>query len=305
MRDLPESAMLTPMPPNAPILVTGASGNVGRTVVDSLLARQIPVRVGVRDPERTRDPWGEAVSRIALDFQRPETFAGAVTGAAGLFLMRPPAIADVRATLLPLVDVARAQGVGHTVFLSVAGAGTNQWVPHHTVERHLMTHADPMRWTILRPGFFAQNLGDAYRQDIREEDRLYVPAGAGRVAFVDVRDLGTVTAGIFADPAPHVGQAYTLTGPEAVGFDQVAGWLSESLGRPIRYEPASILGYVGHLRRRHLPWGQIAVQTILHAGLRLGQAATVDPTLGRLLGRPPHTVRDVIRDTRTLWRREA
>lgn len=282
----------------APVLVTGATGNVGSAVVASLRAAGLPLRAAGQSPERVRAVLGD-VDAVALDLRRREGFAAAVRGARGLFLLRPPAIADVRTSLLPLVDEARAAGVRHVVFLSVAGAGTNRLIPHHTVEQHLQ--AGPRGWTLLRPGFFAQNLGDAYRDDVRHDGRLYVPAGRGRVAFVDVRDVGDLAAAIFLDPAAHDGQAYTLTGPEAVTFAEAAALLSEALGRPIRYQPASVLGYARHLRRRGMPLAQIAVQAVLHVGLRFGQAARVDATLARLLGRAPRTLRAYIQDHAALW----
>jgi uncharacterized protein YbjT (DUF2867 family) len=283
-----------------PVLVTGATGNVGRPAVAALLDRGVDVRAGVRDPRRTRLPDGAIP--VALDFLRPETFAPAVAGARGLFLLRPPAVARVGPTLNRLVDVARAAGVEHVVFLSVIGAGRNPLVPHHRVERHLRSSGPG--FTLLRAGFFAQNLGDAYRRDIREDDRLYVPAGDGEVAFVDTRDLGELAAAVLVEPEPHRGRAYDLTGPEAESFFGAATILTHVLRRRIRYRAATVRGYVGHLRSRGLPPAQIAVQTALHVGLRRGQAARVDPTLGRLLGRPPRTLEHYVRDHAELWTRD-
>jgi uncharacterized protein YbjT (DUF2867 family) len=287
------------MPDADIVLVTGATGNVGREVVRALRARNIPVRAADRDPARARALFGDDLDAVRFDYRDPATFAAA-DGARSLFLLRPPAIADVEKTLLPFLDEARRRGVRHVAFLSVAGADKNRLVPHHAVERHL---AEASGWTVLRPGFFAQNFGDAYRQDIVEDGRIYVPAGRGRVAFVDVRDLADVAAIIFASPAAHDKRAYTLTGAEAIDFATAASQLSEVLGRSILYEPASILGYVRHLHRRGIPWAQVGVQMILHAGLRFGQAERVDPTLERLLGRRPRTVREYVQDHRATWER--
>jgi len=205
----------------------------------------------------------------------------------------------MKPTLNRLIDVAADLGVGHVVFSSVAGADTNRIVPHHRVETHL--RASGLGWTILRPGFFAQNFGDAYRLDITEENRVYVPAGDGRVAFVDVRDLGEVAAAVFQHPEDHAGVGYTLTGPQAVTFTEAAAALTEVVGRTIRYEPATIPGYFGHLRRRSLPVVQAVVQTVLHAGLRRGDAETVDLTVDRLLGRPARPIDVYFRDHADLW----
>jgi uncharacterized protein YbjT (DUF2867 family) len=281
------------------VLVTGATGNVGRQVVRALTERGVPWRGAAQSAEAARRTLGDGANVVALDFNDRSTWGPALSGCGGLFLLRPPAIANTKETLNPFIDAARAAGVGPIVFLSVAGAGANPLVPHHAVEQHLQTEASG--WTLLRPGFFVQNCQDAYLRDLREDDRLYVPAGDGLVTFVDLYDVAEVAALAFIDPAAHSGQAYTLTGPEALGFETLAAQLSSVLGRPIRYEPASILGYLGHLRERGLPWAQAGVQTILHVGLRFGQAATVDPTLERLLGRPGRSTTTYLEENAALW----
>ena len=266
-----------------PILVTGARGNLGAATTNALLAAGATVRAGDLDPATIAErlPGAEPVE---LDFLRPATFQPALMGCRALFLLRPPPIARVGPTLNRFIDIAARAGIEHVVFSSVQGADTNRLVPHHRVEQHLTASGLP--WTILRPGFFAQNLTGPYRDDIRLDRRVYVPAGEGRVAFLDVTDLGEIAARILVDPAPHTAKGYALTGPAAITFDEVAAMLTTALQLPIRYEPATVTGYLRHLRRRGLPPTQILVQTILHTGLRRGDAATVIPTVEQLLGRP-------------------
>jgi nucleoside-diphosphate-sugar epimerase len=156
---------------------------------------------------------------------------------------------------------------------------------------------------MLRASFFAQNLCGPYRADIRDDDRIFVPAGGESVSWVDTRDLGEAAARAFLDPAAK-GQAWTLTGGEARTFEEVASLLTEHLGRPIRYQPASLAGYLWHLRRhRHLPLAQAVVYAVLHTAIRFGAERRVDPTLQAVLGRTPRTIDDTIRDHLDLWRR--
>lgn len=287
-------------------LVTGACGNLGSVVAAGLQTAGLDIRAGDLDPDRVaaRVPGARPVR---LDLTNPATFAPALEGVTRVFLVRPPAIARVKGTINRFIDVAAAAEVEHVVFSSVAGAESNRVIPHHRIERHLM--ASGIGWTMLRPGFFAQNLTTAYARDIREDDRLHVPAGGGKVAFVDTRDVGELAALILQDPTGHHGKGYTLTGPETHTFDQVATLLADELGRQIRYAPAGAVGYVRHLGGQQgtgrLPLPQRLVQTVLHVGLRRGGAAQVDPTLGRLLGRPPRTLATYIRDHRETWQREA
>ncbi|MBQ1074632.1 NmrA family NAD(P)-binding protein [Micromonospora sp. C31] len=281
-----------------PILVTGAGGNLGTAVLQALASTGVPVRAAGTDPAAL-ERQHPGIAAVRLDFHDPATFAPALDGAGGLFLMRPPAIARVGPTLNALLDVAEQHRTGHVVFSSVAGADTNRVVPHHRVETRL--RASALSWTILRPGFFAQNLADAYGTDIRHDHRIHLPAGRGRAAFVDVRDVGAAAAAVFADPAAHRGLGHLLTGPAALDFHQVAAILSRELGHTVRYEPASVIGYLRHVRRQGLPWPRALVQATLHTGLRRGQAQTVDPTLARLLGRAPRTLQDFVHDHRDTW----
>lgn len=274
------------------VLVTGASGNVGRHVVRLLRESGLPARAAVRGASERED-------QVAFDFEDPATFGPALEGVARIFLMRPPHISKVEGTINAFLDEAAKREVAHVVFLSVTGAEKNRYVPHHGIEQRLRRGDLP--WTILRPGFFAQNLGDQYRADIVRDGRIFVPAGKGKVAFVDVRDVAEVAVRAFGDPATHLGKAWTLTGPEAIDFAQAAQILSSALGRDIRYVPASIIGSLRHLRRQGQGFGQAAVITLLHAGIRFGQAERVDPTLGQLLGRPGRSIADYVRDHLPLW----
>jgi uncharacterized protein YbjT (DUF2867 family) len=283
------------------VLVTGATGNVGAAVIDELRSRKIDVTAAVNEPDKFRvgNQTGQSISAVRFDFHDPNTFRAALNGTDSLFLMRPPSISKVAPTLNHLITVAHAMNVRHVVFLSVAGAETNKIVPHHRVELHLAKTG--IDHTILRPGFFANNLGDAYREDIRTDHRIFVPAGTGHVAFIDARDIAAVVGLIAKTPSDHVGRGYTLTGSHTYTFADVATLLTQQLGHTISYTPASILGYAKHLRKRGLVIPQILVQTVLHVALRKGSAATIDPTLSHLLGRESLTMNDYISAHRNLW----
>jgi uncharacterized protein YbjT (DUF2867 family) len=282
------------------VLVTGTLGNVGREVARECALRGLTVRAAGTDEAALRERF-PLLDVVQLDFLVPQTWRPALAGCDAVFLLRPPPLGDMKATLCPFVDEAYAAGVKHLVFLSVEGAERNAWVPHRKVELHLMKTS--RAWTILRPGFFAQNLQDAYQLDIIEDNRIYIPAGEGRVAFIDAADIGAVAARVFAESEGFREQALTLTGPEVLTFTEVAALLTAVLGRSIRYEAASIPGYLKHLRwRRGMTWMQIAVQTVLHVGLRRGDAARVEPTMERLLGRPARTMKEYIQGASSRWR---
>ena len=165
------------------VLVTGATGNVGQEVISALqdCHPKTTIRIATRSTEKGYLNESETES-VYLDFQNHDSFSSAISGCSSIFLLRPPAISDTKNTLNRFISTARSRGIQRIVFLSVAGAVDNKLVPHHAVEQQLRDGSND-DWTILRPGFFAQNLASAYRDDIMEDNRLYLPAGKGSVAF--------------------------------------------------------------------------------------------------------------------------
>lgn len=276
------------------VLVTGATGNVGQPLVTALSAAGDHVLEGLTAP------IGEhAASTRArtLDFYKPATFVPSLEGVDRVFLMRPPPISDTKRYIRPFVEAMTDAGIRHVVLLSLMGV--NRAMPHWQIKQDL--RASGIAWTFLRPAFFSQNLGGAYRNGIRLHNRIRLASGRGRTSFIDARDIADVAARVFADTTAHAGAAYTLTGPEAIGYHTVASTLSAALGRPIRYEPIGLLRYRRELRAAGLPSDYVNVQLLINVVAKLGRAATIDPTLSHLLGRPARTLQTYIDDNVHLW----
>lgn len=285
------------------VLVTGATGNVGREVVAELLRAGRQVRAAVPHPEldAAQERLDGAVEVVRFDFEQPATFARAFDGATGMFLMRPPHIADVKRVMGPVIRFAAAHGSPHTVVLSVLGAGGNPLVPHHAMEK--LVRRSGLPFTMLRPSFFMQNLSTQYREDIGVHGEIFVPAGRGRTSFIDVRDIAAVAARV-AGRAEHFGQAYTLTGAEALDYFRVAEVLTEVLGRPVRYADPTPREFRARLRAQAVAEDFIEVLRGIYFTARVGLAARVTPETGRLLGRRPISLEQFVRDHRHVWLRE-
>jgi uncharacterized protein YbjT (DUF2867 family) len=283
------------------ILVTGATGNVGRELVQLLHSDGQPVRAAVMSAADAAN-LPEGVSWVRFDFTDPATYAPAFAGVDRLFLLRPPHIANVARDMQPAIAYAAAAGVQHIVFLSLVGAEKNRFVPHAKVEALLM--AGPVPYTLLRCGFFMQNLSTTHRQDIRDHDDIFVPAGRGKTAFVDVRDIAAVAARVLTEPG-HAQQAYPLTGGEALDYGAVAALMSDRLGRPIGYSQPHLLRFAWRFWRRGHPLGYVAVMTAIYLTTRLGMAETVMPETAVLLNHPPITMRQFISDYAAVWQKTA
>ena len=262
------------------ILVTGASGTVGREVVKSLAAAGATFKAAYRSrPEKVP----ERVESVAIDFDRPETITPALRGVETVFLLSNMVEPEKR-----VVDEAKKAGVKRVVKLSVNGAAEEaftfaKW--HRAVEKYI--EGSGLRWTFLRPSGFMQNFFNYMGDSIRKEGAFYTatgPRGAG--AHIDARDIGVVAARVLTGRG-HEGKAYELTGPEALTTAQVAAHLSKALGREIRYVPITPEQYKQGALAMGMPGPYVEALVDLDRAYAAGELAQVTSTVKELTGRDP------------------
>lgn len=256
------------------LFVMGATGRMGGAVLRHAAG---PARAATRSGA----PFEGAEQTVRFDLDDPETHAAALSGCDAMFVMRPPS-SVARAPFDRLMQVARASGIRHVVCASVYGAGQTRLLPHRHMEAAV--RASEVPWTFLRPADFMQNLADVHGARIRQDGMIRVPAGHGRSAFVDVEDIGKACAAVLQFPDRHAHKAYDLTGPEALGFDEVARILSRVLNRRVSYDPVSVPRFVWDETRRGTPVSMAIVMAALYTVQRLGRAAPVCPDLDALIG---------------------
>ncbi len=279
------------------ILVTGPNGNVGREVIKALSTR-VHIRAAAYNVPEAHKLLGDSIEYAAFDFARPETFAPALAGVDRMFLLRPPAISNVNKYIVPAIEAARSAGVKHIVFLSIQGVENNRVVPHYRIERALRESG--ITWTFLRASFFMQNLNTTHRQEIRQHRIIAVPVGRSKTSFIDVRDIGAAAAKVLTE-AGHENRAYTLTGAEALDYDQVAAILTQALGTTIHYSNPSLLEFIRVQRGQGRAWPALLVMAALYTITRFGNAAEITADSAQLLGRAPISFEQYARDYRSAW----
>jgi len=213
------------------ILVTGATGEIGRAVVDALLARGLPVRATSRNPSQARLPDG--VDVVQADLGDASAVAAAVSGVDSVFLL-------TGGSEIPLHDktiaaAAASAGVRRIVKLSSGRAGDDtatdpipRW--HRAGERAVQESGVP--WIMLRPmGFMSNAL--MWAGSVRAQDAVFAPYASGRVTVIDPLDIAAVAAVALTSAA--TGQILTLSGPEALSPGEQVDILASVVGRPLRF----------------------------------------------------------------------
>ncbi|MFI6788782.1 NAD(P)H-binding protein [Nonomuraea sp. NPDC050383] len=273
------------------ILVTGATGNVGREVVARLAAAGVSVRTLVRDARRA--PQG--VEAVEGDLAVPATLEPALAGVEAVFLIWPfltaegaPPVLDVlerhvrRVVYLSSSGV-NAAGVNAAGVDSASGRQTDPINQLHADMERLITRSG-MEWTVLRADTIASNTR-GWAAQIRDAGVVRGPEIAP-TAVVDPRDVAAVAALVLAG-GEHTGQTYVLTGPEVIGrADQVQA-IGEAVGRPLRFEKVP----VEEARARMLADGRppALVEALLSAAGTRARSGVVTTTVEQLTGAPART----------------
>ncbi|CAK06701.1 MULTISPECIES: SDR family oxidoreductase [Rhizobium] len=272
------------------ILVTGATGNVGRQVVEHLVKRGADVRALVRDPSKADFPAGVSVAQG--DFLDVDSLRNAMSGVSTLFLLNA-VVPDEFTQALIALNVARSAGIERIVYLSVIHADVYVNVPHFAgkfgVER--MIEQMGFKATILRPAYFIQN--DLTVKDVITGYGAYpMPVGAKGLAMIDVRDIAEIAALelLRREQAaePLALDRINLVGPETLTGTDIAAIWSDVLARPIRYGGDNTEGFEQNLKQFMPAWMaydmRLMGERFLTDGM-LPEAGDVE-RLTKLLGRP-------------------
>lgn len=280
------------------ILIIGATGWTGSEAVRHLIQRGARVRAITRDRAKADSMPALAGAEIVVgDSTRPEILHDVLAGAEKVYLV-PPTALGWNEMQKGLIEAARRAGVGHVVKLSATGVSPEE--PSMSLSYHWQGEQDLERsgvqFTHVRANSFSQNtLFEA--ATIREEGRFYDCVGEARFAKVDTRDVGEAVAGILTEEG-HEGKTYTLTGPEALSYPELARRLTQALGRRIEYVDLSPEARAAQLEAAGLPaWMAKEFADIYAADFfRRGGGAETTDDVEQLLGRPPRAYDDFARD---------
>jgi uncharacterized protein YbjT (DUF2867 family) len=286
------------------ILVTGASGNVGRAVLYELMNSTAPVRALYRSPsDAAKAPAG--VETAIADFSSTPDLTRALSGIDEVYLVCSP-VPDLVGLESNVIDACAANGVKDIVLNSALGAGDYPrsfplW--HRTVEEKLK--ASGIAHTILRPNSFMQNILAYYAPTIRTSGAFYGSYGNAKISYLDVRDIARSVAKALLHPLAHAGQVYELNGPEAVSCTELAERISSITRRPTQYIDIPESAQRKSMAEMGMPGWQIDALIDLQHYYTNGQGGEVTDVLPTLLERPPVTLNQFLEEFKDQFQTQA
>lgn len=269
------------------VVVTGATGHLGRLVVEELLAAGMPpadVVAAGRRTEQLADLAARGVRTAAIDFDRAETLVPAFAGADALLLVSSSAVGQRARQHAAAVRAAVEAGVGRIVYTSAPHADTSTLIlaPEHKATEEAI-RASGLPFTILRNGWYSENYVPSV-EIARQTGEIVAGVGDARVASADRRDFAAAAA-VVLRRAGHEGRVYELTGDTAWAYPELAAVATEVLGRPVTYRAVG----PDEQRQIFLQAGMDAATVdylvALDANIADGVLAEVTEDLPRLIGR--------------------
>jgi uncharacterized protein YbjT (DUF2867 family) len=290
------------------ILVTGATGTVGSEVVKQLVSSPSSsgyniIRAAVHSQNKAdRFRQYRGVEIVNMDYNKPETIADALSHVNKLFLLTLPSpnMADISSGLVK--EAKKKNDIKHIVKLSVMEAeaepGTTIGRLHRQEEKIIEESGIP--YTFLRSGAFMQNFVNFFGQTIKNQNAFYLPAGDGKVSFVDVRDIAAVATEILLTKSSGSQQqknkAYDITGHDALSYSQAAEILSGGIGKKISYIDIGEEDARKGMKKMGMEdWLIDAIMEFYYI-IRTGHASRTTNAIEQITGRKPVSFEQFVRD---------
>jgi len=270
------------------ILITGASGSVGKVVLQEAIRTEPKVRAMYRSKEEAaKAPSG--CEPVLADYRDNQSLRKALNGVTAVYVVCSPIpqLVELESNML---DACKESGVKHVVLNSALGAGDFAksfpgW--HRKVEDKLK--ATGMSYTILRPNGFLQNIAVYNAPSIRAQGAFYAAMGDAKVSYLDVGDIAVVAVKVLRGGA-HAGKTYELNGPEAISNGELAKRISKAAGRTVNYVDIPEAAQREAMLGLGIPEWQVTALLELQQYYKLGGGAKTDSLLQTLIERAPVTL---------------
>jgi NAD(P)H dehydrogenase (quinone) len=278
------------------VVITGATGHLGRLVVESLLQQGVPARditAAGRDTTKIKDLADRGVRVRAIDYDDPATLDGAFRGAARILLISASATGQRARQHGNAIDAARRAGTGLLAYTSIAHADTSTL---RMAEEHRATEAalraSGLEYVLLRHSWYTENY-TAQIPAILQRGSLPGSADDGRVSAATRADYAAAAAAVLAGDG-HAGRVYELGGDQAFTLTEFAAEISAQAGQPVSYHDLPMAEYAQLLISAGLPEPAAAIIADADRGLARGDLYVDSGHLRQLIGRPTTSLHDAV-----------
>ncbi|WP_111640640.1 SDR family oxidoreductase [Marinimicrobium alkaliphilum] len=273
------------------ILVLGATGNVGTPLVQQLVAAGEQVKAASRHATPV-----EGAEAVRFDYTDQSSVDAAFEGVDRAYVMLSGGYVNVIELLQPIIEAAAERGV-KVVMQSVLGVDADDNIPYRQVELLLERSGTP--FVILRPNWFSDNFHTYWLAGIKQ-GVIAVPAGEGKSSFIDVRDIAASAAAALTSDR-FDGQAFNLTGPEALSYGEAAAILSEVASREITYTAVDDATFIGLMTDAGVPHEYAELLASIYYPVREGWTAVVTGDVEALTGQAPRSLQTYANDYAALF----
>jgi uncharacterized protein YbjT (DUF2867 family) len=277
------------------ILITGATGTIGKALVQQLLALNADFVAGTRDFGKAKstldiseDAW------VKFDFTDIQSFDKATQNVDRVFVLGPPLTLNLEQILIPFIEYLKEKGINRIVYLSAFGNESlgGDLAFHRIMENYLKE--SQLDFTILQPSFFAQNFKNYEYQNLMERGITFNVAGDGKVGFVDAEDVAKVAAKVLTEEG-HSGKTYQLTGPELLSYYDAANILMEVLNKEIVYPNPSEEAYRGALKAGGAPDFIADYMIPVYGMIKNGSVGRLTKDIEEVTGEKPTDLKTVLK----------
>lgn len=269
------------------ILVVGASGTVGSELTKLLKADGYKVRT------TTSKQIQNSKEQVHINLATGEGVKDAFEDIDRAFFLSPPGYADQYALLSPLIQEAKRRSLKKVVLMTAMGVNANEHSPFRRAELDL--ERSGLRFNIIRPNWFMQNFNTFWIHGIQTQDKILLPAGQAKVSFIDARDIAAVAFKLLVSDQ-FDGEAFDITGSEAITHADVAEAISKVAGRKILYEEITPEAFVSGLIGAGLPKDYAELLGMLMGFLRDGYGERRENSVKQVTGKNPRTIDEYAND---------
>jgi NAD(P)H dehydrogenase (quinone) len=280
------------------ILVTAATGHLGKATIDNLLKKNVPasqVAALVRNAKKAEALAASGVVLRTGDYFDAQSLQQAFQGVNTLVFISSGSIEDRVKQHLNVIDAAKAAGVKHIIYTSILKSSESlKFLPaidHFHTENALKQSG--IAYTFFRNTFYMELLPMLLGGALQTGAWHYA-AGEAKVNFAARTDMAEAIANVALNPSQHVNKAYEIAGPQSYSFGEIAAIASKATGRQINYIPIPLSALVDGMKQHGVPEDHIPMYASIAEGIAAGDLDTTDATLEKLLQRKPLDVKDYL-----------